>query len=167
MYMGWGISIDVDDNGHVYCGDANWDTYSQDYEDEDGVYPPSSRQFLCDYMDDNYHGEIDMARDEGSVELANEECCSAFSSAKSAYLDLDDEEREKMHEEWLAETREKLSKIVVDEEATAVARTRIEELTKQIDELKMELYRNQHIVRPAQIKASLEKQIEKELESWE
>ena len=165
--MGWGISIDLDDNGHVYCDDAGWDTQSHDYEDADGVYPPSSCEFLRDYMDSHHHGEIDMARDEGSEELAHEECCNAFASAKYAYDELTDAERTEMHMEWLAETREKLSKIVVDEEATATARTRIEELTKQIEELKTELYNNQQVVRPSQIKASLEKQIAKELECWE
>lgn len=166
--MGWGISIDVDEDGHVNCGDANWETFSEDYEDEDGSYPPSSRQFLCDYMDSNHHGEIDMARDEGSAELAHEECCSAFGCAKSAYIDLEDEERKKMHDEWIVEAREKLSKIVVDEEATAKARARIDELNKQIDELKKELYENQYVVRPAQLKESLEKQIAQELEyCWE
>lgn len=165
--MGWGISIDVDDHGHVCCSEANWDTYSQDYEDEDGIYPPSSREFLRDYMDCNHHGEIDMARDEGSVDQAHEECCSAFGCAKGAYNELTDVERTEMHKDWLADTREKLSKIVVDEEATAVARVRIEELTKQIDELKMELYKNQRVVYPSQRKASLEKQLAQELDSWE
>jgi hypothetical protein len=165
--MGWGISIDVDDNGHVFCSDADWETYSQDYEEDDTVYPPSSREFLRDYMDSHHHGEIDMARDEGSAELAHEECVSAFLDAKYAYDGLTDLERTDMHMEWLAKTREELSKIVVDEEATANARTRIEELNYQIDKLKMELYENQRIVRPSQRKASLEQQLAQEIDSWE
>ena len=162
--MGWGISIDVDEDGHVYCSDAHWETASHDYEDD---YPPSSRQFLCDYMEEHHHREIDMARDEGSVALAHEACCDAFGSAKTSYDYLDDEEREKMHKEWLEEARSELERLVVDEEATAAARTRIEEINFQIEKLKTELYANQEIMRPAQRKASLEHQIEQELEYWE
>ena len=165
--MGWGISISQDDNGYVFCSDANWDTFSDDYKDCEYVYPPSSYEFICEYMDANYHGEIDMARDEGSAELAHEECCSAFQSSKYAYDDLSEEEKQQMHEEWLAKTREELSKIVVDEEATVAARAAIEELTKKLEDLKTELYTHQRTIRPAQKKAALEKQIAKELECWE
>lgn len=166
--MGWGISIGVDEDGHVYCSDAGWETGSQDYEGtDDCVYPPSSREFIRDYMDAHHHGEIDMARDEGSAELACEECRSAFESAKYSYDDLDEEEQIRLHAEWLEQARYELEEIVVDEEATSIAQKRIEELKKQIDNLKTELYENQRIIRPAQRKASLEKQIAQELECWE
>jgi hypothetical protein len=165
--MGWGISIGQDDNGHVCCDDANWETFSNDYEDGDFVYPPSSYEFIRDYMDAHHHGEIDMARDEGSAELAHEACCDAFGSAKYSYDDLTDVERTEMHMEWLEKTRKEIANITVDEEATAAARTRIEELNFQIDKLKTELYENQRIIRPAQRKATLEMQIVKELECWE
>lgn len=165
--MGWGISIDQDDNGHVYCSDADWETCSYHYEENNTVYPPSSYEFIRDYMDSNHHGEIDMARDEGSAELAYEECCSAFQSAKYAYDELTDEERTEMHNEWLAKTREEISKIVVDQDATAAALVRIEELNKLISELDNERRRNYMIVRPMQRKKALERQLCKELESWE
>lgn len=165
--MGWGISIDQDDNGHVYCDDANWETCSNDYEGDDGPYPPSSYEFLRDYMDDNYHGEIDSARDNGDVDMAHEECCSAFSCAKSAYDELSDAERTVMHTEWLAVTKEEMSKIVVDEEATTTAREKIQSLNAQLHEIQLELQRQKYILKPAQRKASLEKQLAKELECWE
>ena len=166
--MGWGISIDVDEDGHVYCSDANWDTTSQDYVTPgDCVYPPSSREFIRDYMDSQYHDVIDMARDEGSAELACEECRSAFESAKYSYDDLDEEEQTRLHSEWLEQAQRELKGIVVDEEATALAQKRIEELKTQIDNLKTELYENQRIIRPSQRKVSLEKQIAQELDCWE
>ena len=165
--MGWGISIDQDDNGHVYCSDANWETNSNDYDNEDALYTPSSYEFLRDYMDDNYHHDIDSARDNGSESLAHEECCSAFSCAKSAYDELSDAERLAMHTEWLASTREKVSKIVVDEDATKAAREKIKELNTQLQTIQTEIWNQQRIVQPADRKRALERQIEKELEYWE
>jgi hypothetical protein len=160
--MGWGISIDQDDNGHVYCSDANWETFSQDYDD----CPPSSYDFIRDYMDSNHHGEIDMARDEGSADLAHEACCEAFESAKYAYEDLTEEEQVDMHNAWLEKTRNDIANITVDEDATVAALVRIEELQSQIDKLKMELYHNQRIIRPSQKKKALERQLEKETEIY-
>ena len=165
--MGWGISIDQDEHGHVYCDDANWETYSQDYEGDDGPYPPSSYEFIRDYMDDNYHGEIDSARDNGSIEYAHEECCSAFSCAKSAYDELSDTERTVMRTEWLTSARDELSKIVVDEDATKAAHEKIQALNAQLNDIQMELHMQQDILKPAQRKATLEKQLAKELECWE
>lgn len=159
--MGWGISIGQDDNGHVYCSDANWDTFSDDYDD----CPPSSYEFIRDYMDCNHHGEIDMARDEGSAELAYDECCSAFQCAKDAYLDLDDEEREEMHENWVKKTKNEIENIFVDQDKTAAALVKIDEINKQIDELKTELFKQQRIVQPAQLKKALERQLAKELKT--
>lgn len=165
--MGWGISIDQDEHGHVYCDDANWETYSQDYEGDDGPYPPSSYEFIRDYMDDNYHGEIDSARDNGSIEYAHEECCSAFLCAKSAYDELSDTERTVMRTEWLTSARDELSKIVVDEDATKAAHEKIQALNAQLNDIQMELHMQQDILKPAQRKATLEKQLAKELECWE
>lgn len=105
--MGWGICIDQDHKGHVYCDDANFETDDNDY---DG-YPPSSYDYICNYMDRNFHSEIDMARDEGSVELAHEYCDDAFRSSKSAYADLDEDEKLKMHKEWLEKTKEEIKKL--------------------------------------------------------
>lgn len=165
--MGWGISIGQDENGHVYCSDANWETYSDDYEDGDTVYPPSSYEFLRDYMDCNHRGEIDLMRDDGDLGMAHEECCSAFSCAKSAYDELSDAERTVMHREWLAATTEELSKIVVDEDAIKMARDKIHELNTQLDEIQLELRRHHNILKPSRRKAILDKQLVKEHDSWE
>lgn len=125
--MGWGISISQDDKGHVYCDDANFETDDTDY---DG-FPPSSYDYICNYMDSHYHSEIDMARDEGSVELANECCHDAFESAKYAYEHyLDEEEKMKMHEEWLAQTKEEIKSCIVDELAKSKTIMEIEEYKK-------------------------------------
>lgn len=159
--MGWGISISQDDDGHVYCSDANWDTFSEDYDE----CPPSSYEFIRDYIDYNHRSEIDMARDEGSAELAHTECCSAFQCAKDAYLDLDEEERQDMSDLWIKKTNDELSKIVVDEDATEKARVRIGELSKQISELNDELREKQRIMRPFYQKNNLERQLEKELDT--
>ena len=159
--MAWGISISQDDEGHVYCPDAKWETFSEDYDE----CPPSSYEFIRDYMDDNHHSEIDMARDEGSAELAHEECCSAFYSAKDAYLDLDDDERQDMSDLWIKKTNDELSKIVVDNDATEEARLRIEELLTQIGELEGELRKKQKIMRPFHRRNNLQRQLEKELKT--
>lgn len=94
--MGWGISIDQDEDGYVCCADANFETGPEDYE---GL-PPSSYGFIRDYMEDNYHREIDMARDEGSVSLAREMCDDAFRAAKRAYKGLSYDQKLDMHLEW-------------------------------------------------------------------
>jgi len=137
--MGWGISISQDEKGHVYCDDANFETDDTDY---DG-FPPSSYDYICNYMDSHYHSEIDMARDEGSVSLANECCRDAFESSKYAYEYLDEEEKMKMHEEWLEQTKEEIKSCVVDELAESKTIMEIEEYNKgnadKITELEMKI----------------------------
>ena len=124
--MGWGINITQDEKGHVYCNDAKFETDDRDY---DG-YPPSSYDYICNYMDRHYHSEIDMARDEGSVELANECCRDAFESSKLAYEYLDEEEKMRMHEKWLEQTKEEITTCVVDELAERNTIMEIEEYKK-------------------------------------
>lgn len=150
------VSIRQDDEGYVYCPDVKWATFSEDYDE----CPPSSYEFIRDYIDDNHHSEIDMARDE--AELAHEECCSAFYCAKDAYLDLDDDERQDMSDLWIKKTNDEISKIVVDNDATEEARLRIEELLKQIGELNDELRKKQKIMRPFHRRNNLQRQLEKE-----
>jgi chromosome segregation ATPase len=94
--MGWGISIDQDEDGYVCCADANFETGIEDYE---GL-PPSSYGFIRNYMEDNYHREIDMARDEGSVQMAFEACDDAFRAAKRAYERLSRDEKLELHLAW-------------------------------------------------------------------
>lgn len=94
--MGWGISIDQDEDGYVRCEDATFETGPEDYE---GL-PPSSYGFIRDYMEDNYYRDIDMARDEGSVHMALEMCVDAFRSAKRAYERLSADEKLECHLEW-------------------------------------------------------------------
>ena len=124
--MGWGISISQDEKGHVYCNDADFETDDTDY---DG-FPPSSYDYICNYMDHHHHSEIDMARDEGSVHLANEACRDAFQSAKYAYEYLDEEEKMRMHEKWLEQTKEDIKNCVVDKLAKKKIKVEIEEYKK-------------------------------------
>ena len=180
--MGWGISIDQDVNGHVYCNDANFETTEDDYEG----YPPSSYEFICKYMDRYHHSEIDMARDEGSAELAHEYCRDAFNSAQSAYDHLDAKKQQQMHDVWVKKTRDEIEGCVVDTEAETLTlkdieeykkeySQKIEDLEKKLKDLEQELYSLKapltmlqiklgDIQRPASTKARLEEFLEKEME---
>lgn len=110
--MGWGISIDQDENGFVYCHDADFETGPSDYEG----YPPCSYDIIYEGVE-AHHSEIDMARDEGSVHAANEQCWEAFGYAKRRWDRLDDAEQWKIHGEWMAQKRAEIKACVVDKEA--------------------------------------------------
>jgi hypothetical protein len=180
--MGWGICIDQDENGYVQCNDAGFETYEEDY---DG-FPPSSYDFICNYMDRNYHSEIDMARDEGSAELAHEYCSDAFNSSKRAYSNLGEEKQLKMHRDWVEKTRREIDSCVVDTEAETLTlkdiedykkeySLKIEELEQILKELEQELsnlktplsklqIKLYDIQKPATTKAQLEEFLEKEMQ---
>ena len=110
--MGWGISIDQDENGFVRCGDADFETGPEDY----GGYPPCSYDMIYEGME-VYRGEIDMARDEGSVYAANEQCWEAFGYTKRRWDRLDEEAQWNIHCEWMAQKRAEIKECVVDKEA--------------------------------------------------
>ena len=110
--MGWGISIDQDEDGFVYCHDADFETGPGDYEG----YPPCSYEMIYDGVE-ACHREIDMARDEGSVHAANEQCWEAFGYAKRGWDRLDDAEQWRIHGEWMAQKRAEIKQCVVNKEA--------------------------------------------------
>ena len=121
--MGWGISIDQDENGCVYCEDADFQTGIEDYGDE---CPPSSYDFIYEKVEDD-HGTIDSARNHSGIDMANEECHGAFNCAKSCYEDLEDDEKLDMHDLWIENTRGELAKCVFDETKEAEVLKSIED----------------------------------------
>jgi hypothetical protein len=110
--MGWGISIDQDENGFVYCDDAGFETGPEDYEG----YPPCSYDMICDGVE-AHHRQIDWARDEQGLDAAHEQAWEAFADAKGRWDELSVEEQWKIHGEWMAEKRTEIKACVVDKEA--------------------------------------------------
>lgn len=121
--MGWGISIDQDENGCVYCEDAEFETGIDDYGDE---CPPSSYDYIYEKVEDE-HGTIDSYRDNSGVDMANEACHDAFRSAKNSYENMDDEDKLEMHETWVKNTRAEIASCVFDPEKEARVLASIEE----------------------------------------
>jgi hypothetical protein len=110
--MGWGISIDQDENGFVYCHDAAFETGPEDYVG----YPPCSYDMIYEGVE-AHHREIDWARDEQGVDSANAQAREAFGYAKGSWDNLDEEEQWKIHGEWMAQKRKEIKDCVVDKEA--------------------------------------------------
>jgi hypothetical protein len=110
--MGWGISIDQDENGFVYCHDADFETGPDEYEG----YPPCSYDMIYEGVE-AHHSEIDWARDEQGIDAAREQAWGAFGYAKRRWNDLSDEEQWKIHGEWMAQKRAEIKACVVDKEA--------------------------------------------------
>ena len=110
--MGWGISIDQDDNGFVYCSDADFATRPKDY---DG-YPPCSYNTIYAGVE-KYHSDIDMARDEIGVDAAREQAWEAFGYAKGGWDRLGFDTQWRIHGEWMASKRQEIKGCVVDKEA--------------------------------------------------
>jgi hypothetical protein len=110
--MGWGISIDQDENGFVCCGDADFETGPDEYEG----YPPCSYDMIYEGVESRRR-EIDGARDEIGVDAAREQAWEAFADAKGDWNRLDDEEQWKIHGEWMAQKRAEIKECVVDKEA--------------------------------------------------
>jgi hypothetical protein len=110
--MGWGISIDQDENGFVRCHDADFETEPEDYEG----YPPCSYDMIYEGVE-AHHRDIDMARDEIGVDAAREQAWEAFAYAKGRWDRLDKAEKWKIHGEWMAEKRAEIKACVVDKEA--------------------------------------------------
>jgi chromosome segregation ATPase len=78
--MGWGLTIEQDEDGFIQIPDADFFTDESDYE---GI-PPHMYDAIYEYMETHYRRDIDMARDEGSIELAQETARESFQSAKSS-----------------------------------------------------------------------------------
>jgi hypothetical protein len=110
--MGWGISIDQDENGFVYCHDADFETGPEEYEG----YPPCSYDVIYEGVEE-HHREIDWARDEQGVDSARVQAWEAFAEAKGRWDNLDDAEQWKIHGEWMARKRAEIKECVVDKEA--------------------------------------------------
>jgi DNA repair exonuclease SbcCD ATPase subunit len=110
--MGWGISIDQDENGFVYCSEADFETASEDYKG----YPPCSYTIIYEGVE-AHHSEIDGARDEIGVDAAREQAWEAFGYAKRRWDRLDYAEQWRIHGEWMAEKRAEIKSCVVDKEA--------------------------------------------------
>ena len=101
--MGWGICIERDEDGFVYCSDADFETHEGDYKG----YPPCSYDIIYEGVESRRR-EIDMARDEVGIDAAREQCWEAFEYAKRRWDCLDDEDQWKVHGEWMAQKRAKL-----------------------------------------------------------
>lgn len=107
--MGWGISINQDEDGFVYCEDANFETGPDDYHG----FPPSSYDFIYEHVE-SHHSEIDWARDEMGIDAANIQCREAFAEAKGAWLNLDDEEKATIHNEYVKDLKKQIRECRVD-----------------------------------------------------
>jgi hypothetical protein len=110
--MGWGISIDQDENGFVYCSDADFETGPEDYKG----YPPCSYETIYERVE-AHRSEIDGARDEFGLDAAREQAWEAFVYAKRRWDCLDDAEQWRIHGEWMAQKRAEIKAYVVDKEA--------------------------------------------------
>ena len=107
--MGWGLSIDQDGDGYVYCSEADFETGPEDY---DG-YPPHSYPIIHEGVEE-HHSEIDFARDEMGLDAARAQCWEAFADAKSAYRRLSDDEKMRLHTELMKELKADMKVCVVD-----------------------------------------------------
>jgi predicted nuclease with TOPRIM domain len=144
--MGWGISIDQDENGYVYCHAADFETGPEDYEG----YPPHSFPIIYEGVE-GHHRDIDFARDEMGIDEARAQCYEAFADAKRSYRRLSIDEKMKLHNEYVKELKEELKGCVVD-------KTRKKEKEDQIKFFKNE-WKNKLEKLEADI-AHLEKQLQ-------
>ena len=108
--MGWGLSIDQDKDGHVFCSEADFETGPEDYEG----FPPHSYKAIADGVEEE-HSTIDWTRDEVGLDAARAACREAFEDAKCYYEGLDDDEKWKMHTEYIKELKNEMKLCVVDQ----------------------------------------------------
>jgi predicted nucleic acid-binding Zn-ribbon protein len=175
--MGWGISINQDENGFVYCEDANFETGEYDYKE----YPPSSYNYIYE-MVENEHSTIDYARDEFGADAACEACQEAFTGAKYSYDDLTEKEQIDMHDEWFKNTRDDIAKCVFDEDKEKALcheidewntknREEMENLKRKYDELHSAISTLEksleQVRKPKKRKATLENLIAQEMEFFD
>ena len=150
--MGWGLSIDQDGEGFVYCSEADFETGPDEYEG----YPPHSYPIIHEGMEE-HHSEIDFARDEMGLDAARAQCWEAFADAKAGYDHLSDDEKIRLHTELMKELKDELKACVVDQ-------TRKKEKEDQIKFFKKE-WKNRLEKIEADI-AHLEKQLEQKRKEY-
>lgn len=150
--MGWGLSIDQDENGYVYCTEADFETGPDDYEG----YPPHSFPIIHEGVED-HHSEIDFARDEMGLDEARAQCHEAFADAKRSYRYLSIDEKMKLHTDLMKELKDEMKGCVVD-------KTRKKEKEEQIKFFKKE-WNNKLEKLEADI-AHLEKQLEQKRKEY-
>ena len=98
--MGWGLCIHQDEEGFVQIPDADFFTDASDYE---GI-PPHAYDLIYERMEE-HRRDIDMARDEGTLELARETAADAFDCAKSFDYE-DDRHKWRLHHKKMTELQE-------------------------------------------------------------
>ena len=107
--MGWGISIDQDADGYVFCADADFVAGPEHYEG----YPPHSFQTIYENME-AYHSEIDFARDEMGIDAARAQAWEAFDNAKAEYRRLSDDKKMELHSNFVSDLKSEMKGCVVD-----------------------------------------------------
>lgn len=107
--MGWGISIDQDEDGFVFCSEADFETGIDDYTG----FPPSSYEYIRDGVE-QAHSEIDWMRDEMGLDSAKTRCWEAFADAKSSYTHLEESEKDKLHKEYIKDLKARIKLCKVD-----------------------------------------------------
>lgn len=189
--MGWGISIGQNEDGHVYCSDANFETDAYDYQG----FPPSSYDFIYEKVEEN-HREIDWARDEMGVDAANIQCREAFANAKAAWRHMDEDEKNAIHAEYVKDLKRQIRECKVDrvrqkeklDQITFFEKKfgpELDKLNKEIEDLKAKLdekravYKEKReplailegelalITEPARTKKDLQKRLELENDVWD
>lgn len=157
--MGWGISFALDSKGHVYCADGcRWRARARDYEG----FPvwPSALETVLEEFEGGLHDELDMIRDEcpGTATALAAACDEALGDAMSVYDTMTPEEKMLRHEKKVLELDRDLKKVreaLVAAQAEykihkaafvlgppkykREAKTRADELERQIAPLKLEL----------------------------
>ena len=151
--MGWGISIDQDENGFVYCHDADFETGPEDY---DGC-PPCSYDTIYEGVE-AYHSEIDWARDEQGLDAARAQAWEAFAEAKGQWRRTSAEEQWKIHGEWMAQKRAEIKAL---EERLARKRAEHAELRAPLTKLEAEYAQ---ITQPDRDKKELQELVDLEKE---
>lgn len=107
--MGWGLSFDQDCEGFVQCRDANFETDESDYQG----YPPSSYDFIYEQVE-KARSEVDWLRDEMGADAAHERCLEAFRGAKDAWDYMSEDEKTKIHKEYVKDLKKQIRECKVD-----------------------------------------------------
>lgn len=189
--MGWGISIDQDENGFVSCGDADFETGPEDYEG----YPPCSYDMIYEGVE-SQRREIDMARDEIGLEAARAQAWEAFGSAKGRWDNLHEDAKLNIHNEYAKDLKKQIRECKVDRKREKDKRDQItffekrfgqelDKLGKDIAELEAKLEERRAaykkvrepleilegelavITAPTRWKKELQKRLELEDEAWD
>lgn len=189
--MGWGISIDQDEDGYTQCSDANFETNAYDYQG----YPPSSYDFIYEKVGEA-RSEVDWLRDEMGADAAHERCLEAFRGAKCAWDHMDEDEKNTIHREYVRDLKkqvreckvdrvrqkEKLDQITFFEKQFGPELSKLDEEIAELEERlreKREAYKEKReplaileeelalIMAPARLKKELQKRLELEEAEWD